>query len=81
MSTVTVHLFASYAENFGANNLKIELASESTVADLIAELRARPGSYVLPPVPRVAINRKFAAPDQLVRPGDEIALIPPVAGG
>ena len=81
MSAVTVYLFASYAESFGANNLKIELASESTVADLITELRARPGSYVLPLTPRVAINRKFAAPDQLVRPTDEIALIPPVAGG
>lgn len=81
MSAVTVHLFASYAESFGANNLKIELAPESTVSDLIAELRARPGSYVLPPIPRVAINRKFAAPDQLVRLTDEIALIPPVAGG
>ena len=81
MSAVTVHLFASYAESFGANNLRIELPSESTVADLITELRARPGSYVLPQVPRVAINRKFAAPDQLVGPTDEIALIPPVAGG
>ena len=81
MSTVTVHLFASYAESFGANNLKIELSPECTVADLIAEVRARPGSYVLPPMPRVAINRKFATPDQVVRLTDEIALIPPVAGG
>lgn len=81
MSAVTVHLFASYAESFGANNLKIELAPESTVADLVAEIRARPGSYILPPTPRVAINRKFAAPDQLVGFADEIALIPPVAGG
>ena len=81
MSAVTVYLFASYAESFGANNLKIELAPESTVADLVAELRAHPGSHVLPSWPRVAVNRKFAAPDQLVRPTDEIALIPPVAGG
>lgn len=81
MSAVTVHLFASYAESFGANNLKIELAPESTVAELIAEVRSRPGSYVLPAQPRVAINRKFARPDQLVRATDEIALIPPVSGG
>jgi molybdopterin converting factor small subunit len=81
VSAVTVHLFASYAESFGAHNLEIELTSESTVADLISELRTRPGSYVLPPLPRVAINRKFAPPDQLVRATDEIALIPPVAGG
>jgi molybdopterin converting factor small subunit len=29
----------------------------------------------------VAINRKFATHDQLVDARDEIALIPPVAGG
>ena len=81
MSAVTVHLFASYAESFGANNLKIDLAPQSTVADLVAELRALPGSYVLPPTPRVAVNRKFARPDQPLHPTDEIALIPPVAGG
>ena len=81
MYAVTVHLFASYAESFGANKLKIDLAPQSTVADLVAELRALPGSYVLPPSPRVAVNRKFAAADQPLYPTDEVALIPPVAGG
>lgn len=81
MSAVTVHLFASYAESFGVNNLKIDLAPRTTVADLVAELRMLPGSYVLPPTPRVAVNRKFATPDQMLHPADEVALIPPVAGG
>jgi molybdopterin synthase catalytic subunit len=30
---------------------------------------------------RVAVNEEFAAPDQRVRAGDEVALIPPVSGG
>ncbi len=30
---------------------------------------------------RVAINQRFAGPDDLVAPGDEIALFPPVTGG
>jgi molybdopterin synthase sulfur carrier subunit len=81
VSAVTVHLFASYAESFGAKYLTIALSPQSTVADLVAELRTRQGSFVLPATPRVAINRKFAALDQLVRTTDEIALIPPVAGG
>jgi molybdopterin synthase sulfur carrier subunit len=81
VSLVTVHLFASYAESFGANNIKIELPPMSTVADLVTELRTRPGASALPPSPRVAVNRRFAALDQLVAPSDEIALIPPVAGG
>ena len=81
MSAVTVHLFASYAESFGAHNLKIDLAPGGTVADLVAELRSLPGSFVLPSAPRVAVNQKFAAPDQQLSHGDEVALIPPVAGG
>jgi molybdopterin converting factor subunit 1 len=81
VSTVTVHLFASYAETFGARNLKIELAPKSSVADLIAELRTLPGSDVLPESPRIAVNQKFARADQPLDPTDEIALIPPVAGG
>jgi molybdopterin converting factor subunit 1 len=81
VSAVTVHLFASYAESFGAHNLKIDLAPGSTVADLLTELRMLPGSTILPSAPRVAVNQKFARPDQAVSHTDEVALIPPVAGG
>ena len=81
MAALTVHLFASYAESFGAHNLKIELAPGATVADLVAELRTLPGSFVLPSAPRVAINQRFASFDQPLSDTDEVALIPPVAGG
>lgn len=30
---------------------------------------------------RVAVNQAFAAPDDAVRTGDEIAIFPPVTGG
>ena len=81
MSTVTVQLFASYAESFGGPTLELPLKSGSTVADLINSLRLLPGASILPDSPRVAVNRKFAAANQLVDAKDEIALIPPVAGG
>ena len=81
MSTVTVQLFASYAESFGGSTLEIPLEPGSTVEDLVASIRSLPGAYVLPHYPRVAINRKFASPQQFVASGDEVALIPPVAGG
>ena len=81
MSTVTVQLFASYAESFGRPTLELPLKSGSTVADLVNSLRLLPGASILPDSPRVAVNRKFAAADQLVDARDEIALIPPVAGG
>ena len=81
MSTVTVQQFASYAEIIGGPTLEIPLDPGSTVGDLVLSIRALPGAYVLPHSPRVAVNRKFASADQLVDAGDEIALIPPVAGG
>ena len=81
MSIVTVQLFASYAESFGRPTLELPLESGSTVADLIDHLRLLPGASILPNSPRVAINRKFATHDQVVGARDEIALIPPVAGG
>lgn len=81
MSTVTVQLFASYAESFGGSTLELPLESGSTVADLLDRLRLLPGASILPQSPRVAVNRKFAAADQVVNSHDEVALIPPVAGG
>ncbi|HEX9085192.1 MAG TPA: MoaD/ThiS family protein [Gemmatimonadaceae bacterium] len=81
MSTVTVQLFASYAESFGGPTLELPLKSGSTVADLVDLLRLLPGASILPDSPRVAVNRRFASADQLVDAGDEIALIPPVSGG
>jgi molybdopterin converting factor subunit 1 len=79
--TVTVLLFASYADAFGASSIDIELASKATVADLLDAIRLRPGSERLPRHPVVAVNQRYANVDGVVRAGDEIALIPPVAGG
>jgi molybdopterin converting factor small subunit len=81
MSTVTVQLFASYAESFGGPTLEIPIDAGSTVGDLVHRMRSFPGGRILPDNPRVAVNRKFASRDQVVDARDEIALIPPVAGG
>jgi molybdopterin converting factor subunit 1 len=81
VSTVTVQLFASYAETFGGSTLEIPLDAGSTVGDLVLSIRSLPGAYALPESLRIAVNRKFASLDQLIDSRDEVALIPPVAGG
>lgn len=81
MSTVTVQLFASYAESFGETTLKIAFPAGGTVRELIGRIRSLPAATDLPQVPRVAVNRRFASLEQRIGPDDEIALIPPVAGG
>jgi molybdopterin converting factor small subunit len=79
--TVTVQLFASYADILGAPTVELPLTPGTTVQDLLQRLRCLPGASALPPAPRIAVNRTFATGEQLIAPSDEIALIPPVAGG
>ncbi|HEY5598084.1 MAG TPA: molybdopterin converting factor subunit 1 [Kiloniellales bacterium] len=57
----------------------------ATVADLLAWLATRgPGhAAALADLSalRVAVNQEYARPADAVRPGDEVALFPPVTGG
>jgi molybdopterin converting factor subunit 1 len=79
--TVTVLLFASYAEALGTASLDVEIDGGSTVGDLLTSIRTRAGADRLPPAPLVAVNQQYASSGTRVRDGDEVALIPPVAGG
>lgn len=79
--TVPVLLFASYADAFGTRRLDLPVSAPCTVADLVAALRRHPGGERLPAKVLVAVNQAFADPSRLVSAADEIALIPPVAGG
>lgn len=77
---VTALLFASYADAFGASEVKLLLPDGATVADAIGELRNKtPGA--IPPQPLVAVNERYAGYDAALAQGDELAVIPPVAGG
>lgn len=77
----TVLLFASYAEALGADALPLELADGATLGDAVEAIRALPGGGALPPTPLVARNQQYATLTDAIAPGDELALIPPVAGG
>jgi len=79
--SVNVLLFASYADALGAPSVSVDLPDEATVADVLAAIARRPGAELLPALPLVAVNQRYAATSVRVNAGDEIALIPPVAGG
>lgn len=81
MATVRVLLFASYAEALGTSSLEIEVGAATRVRDVLDSVRARAGATRLPPVPLVAINERYARLDDPVSERDEVAIIPPVAGG
>ncbi|MFI5228813.1 MAG: MoaD/ThiS family protein [Gemmatimonadales bacterium] len=78
---VTVLLFASYADTLGMSSLALELSPGSTVRDLLGRVRSLPGADRLPSEPLIAVNEEYARRDHRLSPGDEVAIIPPVAGG
>ena len=77
--SLDVLLFASWADALGASQ-KVELPVGATVADLLATLSARVVGTALPK-PVVALNQRYARPTETISAGDEVAIIPPVAGG
>jgi molybdopterin converting factor subunit 1 len=79
--TVTALLFASYAEALGRDHVELVLPERATVGEVVAQLRSMPGGGVLPASPLVAVNLTYARVDEHVHSGDEVAIIPPVAGG
>jgi molybdopterin converting factor subunit 1 len=79
--TITVLLFASYADALGASSVELALPDGARVRDVVAQLGALAGGQRLPPSPLVAVNHRYASADEPVAPGDEVAVIPPVAGG
>jgi molybdopterin converting factor subunit 1 len=82
--TLSVHalFFAAYRDLVGAPSLRVELAEGATVADLVRELRDRGSPFDgLPSEPAVAVNQTYAFLDEPLTADDEVAFIPPVAGG
>ncbi|HLB55540.1 MAG TPA: MoaD/ThiS family protein [Gemmatimonadales bacterium] len=80
-AVLTVRLFARYADLFGADRLEIPAEGIETVRDLLARIRALPGGAAVAATALVAVNLTQARGDAAVSPRDEVALLPPLAGG
>jgi molybdopterin synthase catalytic subunit len=79
---IQVLLFARYAEAAGVEAMTVEVPAGSTVAAVLERVRirlSRPEG--LPPRPLVALNRSQTDLLASVKDGDELAILPPVAGG
>jgi molybdopterin synthase catalytic subunit len=74
---VMVRLFAALRERAGRPVVELELPEDACVADALARLVGL--TEGVPVV--IAVNREYADPAERLRPGDEVALIPPVSGG
>lgn len=80
--SVTTLFFASYRDLVGSSAISVELDEGATVADLVHELRERGSPFdALPVEPAVAVNQRYSMLHEPLGDGDEVAFIPPVAGG
>lgn len=79
---VKMRLFAQYAELLGIQQWDVELPEGATVADAVSALRRQmPAAAQLPQRPLAARNLTHVLPTQRLADGDELALLPPLAGG
>lgn len=80
--SVSVRLFARYAEILGTERLTVDVPPPVTVAAVLDRLRSQhPAAAALPGRPLVAINLRQVPLDAAVAAGDELALLPPLSGG
>ena len=79
---LTVKLFGSLREEAGAKELELELPEGARVVDLRKLLAERyPVLEQLGEVVAASVNLEMAEEDQQLSDGDEVAFLPPVAGG
>lgn len=79
---ITLRLFGSLRESVGESSRVVELAAGSRVADLRAWLAGRsPLVETLGHRLAASVNLEIADAERVLRDGDEVAFLPPVAGG
>jgi molybdopterin synthase catalytic subunit len=79
---VRLLFFAVLRDIAGRGDAELELPEGMRARDVWQQLRAQHAqlaAYEQPPL--TAINESYASPDDVLREGDELAFIPPVAGG
>jgi molybdopterin converting factor small subunit len=79
--TIEVRLFAHMASFAATKETQLELQAGARLIDVRPALEAK-----FPGIPwakgtLLAINQEYAAPEQELHTGDEVAIIPPVSGG
>lgn len=74
--------FASFRDAAGRDEEVKDLPEGARVSELWSALaREVPLFSRFPSMPPAAVNREYAPGDAVLRDGDEVAFLPPVAGG
>ena len=82
MHKVKVLFFATLRDYVGSKSVEVEIPVGLTVAGLTTMLvKTYPRLEKVKDSMMAAINREYAAEEQVIPPGSEIAFFPPVSGG
>lgn len=82
MAKVQVRLFARLADVAGTRTTEVDLGEGLTAGDAYRLLcRQHPDMEGLEGSLMYAVNAEYVPAEHPLRPGDELALIPPVSGG
>jgi molybdopterin synthase sulfur carrier subunit len=78
--------FAWLRDRIGLSEEQVEAPADvRNVGDLLAWLKTRSPGHAEAladlAIVKVAVNQEYAGADQILAPGDEVALFPPVTGG
>jgi molybdopterin converting factor subunit 1 len=79
---VKLLFFAVLRDIAGANEAELDVDEGTRAIDVWSQLRAKHrelAGYEQPPL--TAVNESYVDADALLRDGDELVFIPPVAGG
>ncbi|MEA2237689.1 MAG: MoaE-MoaD fusion protein [Thermoanaerobaculia bacterium] len=82
MLRVRLLFFAVLREIAGKDEEVVEIADGTTAGDVWQRLRREHTAlrdYSQPPM--IAVNESYARAEEILRDGDELVFIPPVAGG
>ncbi len=76
---LNVVFFAHLRREIGVEQLQMEVPDGADVRTVAQLVEAQHGLSLKGCM--VAVNESYASPEQALRPGDEVAFLPPVAGG
>ena len=81
MASYKILTFAAATEIVGADYCELELPEGATVADLRAEILSMYPAFAELLSFAIARNEDYAQDTEVLSPGDELVIIPPVSGG
>ena len=80
--TIAVHFYSYFKELTGCAETTVDSPEGGTIGELLSELMTRfPKLAPMQKSMLIAVGVDYAVREQVLKPGDEVSLFPPVQGG